>query len=171
MSENNQNNDSSRAIIRLLTTLVAILGLLLVTFVIATGVLVYAYIGAADPTPVANGEPATTLRTPDDNPGRRSDSAAAPTQSGRPVDVAASEPEALGSLPKKFAVAAAANEPTWRYNLTGDEPMIFDFYSAVFIESTEISNKGRVTYKVLEDDPVEYLRCLLYTSPSPRDRG
>ena len=159
MSENNQNNDSSRAIIRLLTTLVAILGLLLVAFVIATGVLVYAYIGAADPTPVANGEPATTLRTPDDLPSQQSgDSAAAPTQSGRPADVAASEPEALGSLPKKFAVAAAANEPTSRYNLTGDEPMIFDFYSAVFIESTEISNKGRVTYKVLEDDPVEYLR-------------
>ena len=36
MSEENQNTYSSQAIIRLLTVLVAILGLLLVTFMIAT---------------------------------------------------------------------------------------------------------------------------------------
>ena len=162
MSEENQNADSSRAIIRLLTTLVAILGLLLVAFVIATGILVYAYINAESPTPVAKSEPATSLPTADPSGQPSNDNGTdipKPVQPSPSNDVAASEPAAaLGSLPKDFAAAMAPSEPTWRYKLTGDEPMIFEFSSVVTIENTEISNKGRVTYKFLEDDPVEYLR-------------
>ena len=160
MSENKQNTDSSRAIIRLLTALVAILGLLLVTFVIVTGILAYAYINANGSNAVAKTEPATTLSTPDVASAQSpAESKTEPAQPQPSVGVVASEPAAeLESLPKNFAAATVPSEPAWRYKLTGDEPMIFDFSSVVSIENTEITNKGRVTYKCLEDDPVEYLR-------------
>ena len=163
MSEENQNTDSSQAIIRLLTVLVAILGLLLVTFMIATGILIYAYVntnGAA----VAKTEPVIELPAAEELKSRPSGDSGTvpvePVQSSPPIDVVASEgvTRPLEALPEDFAVSIANSEPAWRYKLTGGEPMVFDYSSVVSVENTELSNKGRVTYKLLEDDPVEYLR-------------
>ena len=96
MSENKQNTDSSRAIIRLLTALVAILGLLLVTFVIVTGILAYAYINANGSNAVAKTEPATTfLSTPDVASAQSpAESKTEPAQPQPSVGVVASEPAA-----------------------------------------------------------------------------
>ena len=90
----------------------------------------------------------------------------------RPVDLHLKALEALGAnieLDEGYVIATAKGE-TVMYN-SAREPEIVDLANCLNAMGAKITGAGRSEIRIEGVTSLKGVNCLLYTSPSPRDRG
>ncbi len=158
--------DSSSQV-KVLIYVVVFLSALLLVAILAIGVIGIWVFRLSDQKIADSPKTAHVLERPADRIISGSDEVS--PRAGRTVDQPALDSELRGSdpiqpLPKQWQTMNKAKSSNglarWRYDLQTRQPVVFDYAARMSIQKYQLRNIGRVTYKLLDDDPLEFIKGL-----------